>query len=58
MDWNNFFHMGGYAFYVWTSWGLTTLVLLYLFTRAKQRNAKIKTEIERQLRREKLNDAH
>ncbi len=25
---NEFFHMGGYAFYVWTSYGLALLVLL------------------------------
>ncbi|MBE9562079.1 MAG: heme exporter protein CcmD [Proteobacteria bacterium] len=25
---NEFFHMGGYAFYVWTSYGLTFLVLI------------------------------
>ena len=57
MDWNEFFHMGGYAFYVWSAWGLTTIVLLYLFTRAKLRNAKIRAEIARQLKRERLNDA-
>jgi len=25
---NEFFHMGGYGFYVWTSYGLALLVLL------------------------------
>jgi len=24
---SNFWHMGGYAFYVWTSYGITTVVL-------------------------------
>jgi heme exporter protein D len=24
----NFFHMGGYAFYVWTSYGLALIILL------------------------------
>ncbi|NJO15828.1 MAG: heme exporter protein CcmD [Thioploca sp.] len=28
---NEFFHMGGYAFYVWTSYGLALLVLLANF---------------------------
>lgn len=28
---SEFFHMGGYAFYVWTSYGLTLLVLLANF---------------------------
>ncbi len=27
-DWIDFFHMGGYALYVWTSYGLMALVLL------------------------------
>jgi heme exporter protein D len=26
-----FFHMGGYAFYVWTSYGLALLVLVWVF---------------------------
>lgn len=28
---SEFFHMGGYAFYVWTSYGLALLVLLANF---------------------------
>ncbi len=27
-DWQQFFHMGGYAFYVWTSYGLAFVILL------------------------------
>lgn len=27
MNWNEFFYMGGYAFYVWTSFGLALIVL-------------------------------
>jgi len=44
--------MGGYAFHVWTSWGLSALVLLGLFINAKLTNAKIKREIARQIQRE------
>jgi len=29
MSLTEFLHMGGYAFYVWTSYGLTTVVLLW-----------------------------
>ena len=29
MNWSEFFHMDGYAFYVWTSYGLSLLVLLF-----------------------------
>lgn len=31
MSMSEFFHMGGYAFYVWSSYGLTTLVLAWVF---------------------------
>lgn len=30
MNWQEFFAMGGYAFYVWTSYGITFVLLLYL----------------------------
>ena len=53
MNWAEFLHMGGYAFHVWTSWGLTLLVILYLFIQPKLANAKIKREITRQIQREK-----
>ncbi len=35
----DFFHMGGYAFYVWTAYGLAAAVLLgmLLQTRGRQR---------------------
>ncbi len=52
MNWSEFFYMGGYAFEVWTSWGLTLLVLLYFVIMPKQRNAKIKSQIQRQINRE------
>lgn len=29
MSLESFFHMGGYALYVWTSYGITTVVLLW-----------------------------
>lgn len=28
MNWSEFIHMGGYGFYVWSSYGLALLVLL------------------------------
>jgi len=52
MNWTEFFHMGGYAFHVWTSWGLTLLVIVFLFIQTKLANAKIKREIVRQIQRE------
>lgn len=53
MNWHEFFNMGGYAFYVWTSWGLTVLVMVWQVLQAKAINAKIKREITRQIAREK-----
>ena len=55
MNWNDFFNMGGYAFYVWTSWGLTAVILLWQFIQPKRKNAKIKSEILRQINRQKKN---
>lgn len=53
MNWPEFFHMGGYAYYVWPAWGLTIVVLLWLFLSAKIANKRIRREIERQISREK-----
>lgn len=52
MNWSDFFNMGGYAAYVWTSWGLTVAILLWQFIQPKRENAKIKAEIKRQMRRQ------
>jgi heme exporter protein D len=30
MNWQEFFAMGGYGFYVWLSYGLCALVLIFL----------------------------
>jgi len=45
MNWTEFWHMGGYAFYVWSSWGLTTLVMLLLVVFAKLRRKKLINEL-------------
>jgi len=56
MNWADFFNMGGYAFHVWTSWGLTALILLLLFVFPKLQNAKIRADIKRQIQREQRQD--
>ena len=53
MDWPEFFFMGGYAFEVWTCWGLTLLVLFAFVIVPKRRNAKIRANIKRQIIRER-----
>ena len=47
-----FFHMGGYAFYVWSSYGLTALVLIANFISPWSCLKDARKTIQRQLRRE------
>ena len=54
MNWTEFFHMGGYAFYVWTAWGITAFALCWLVFQAKRSNTKIKSEVLRQIAREAI----
>lgn len=54
MNWSEFFNMGGYAFEVWTCWGLTLAVLIAFVIYPKRRSAKIMNEILRQISREQL----
>jgi heme exporter protein D len=48
-----FLHMGGYAFYVWTSFGLTALLLIGLLVWASMGHKRELSRISRRLRREK-----
>ena len=54
MNWSEFFHMGGYAIYVWTSWGITAFALAWMFIQTKLSNVKIKSEVIRQIARETI----
>lgn len=54
MNWAEFFSMGGYAFYVWSAWGLSALVMAYLFTQAKWQNAKLRRDLKRQIQRDRM----
>ena len=54
MNWTEFFAMGGYAFYVWSAWGLTAVVLLWQFTQPRLRNAKLRRELKRLHARQQL----
>jgi len=44
---DGYFEMGGYAFYVWTSYGVTALVLIALAVFSLRANAAAKAEVER-----------
>lgn len=52
---SEFFHMGGYAFYVWTSYGLALLVLLANFLIPFNYERTLLRTLARKLRR-KLRD--
>ena len=57
MNLNDFFHMGGYAFYVWTSYGIALFVLLLnVILPLRQRN-KLLGNIARVARRARRNTA-
>ncbi len=51
MNLTEFLHMGGYAFYVWTSYGITLLVLLANIVIPLRQRRKLLTEIARAARR-------
>jgi heme exporter protein D len=54
MNWSEFFHMGGYAFYVWTSYALTLIVVVAnIVSPVLQRKTVIK-RIRRAIKREAL----
>jgi heme exporter protein D len=47
MDLQKFFEMGGYAEYVWPSYGLTALVLLWNWWSARRSEAEAQTAAKR-----------
>jgi heme exporter protein D len=52
MNWDQFFHMGGYAFYVWTSYGAMAIVLILNLVLPWLRRADTLAKIQRSLGRE------
>jgi heme exporter protein D len=48
-----FFHMGGYAFYVWTSYGLALIVLVANVLAPFRQRRKILADLARRERRER-----
>ena len=50
-----FFHMGGYAFYVWTAYGVTLLVMLInFFWPLRQRRRLLAKLRQAEIRRQQL----
>mgnify|MGYP001813221234 FL=1 len=57
MNLNDFLHMGGYAFYVWTSYGIALFVLLINVILPLRQRKKILDGIARAARRARRNTA-
>lgn len=54
MNWSEFFNMGGYAFYVWTSYALTLVVIVANIISPIMQRKKVIKQIKRTLKREQL----
>ncbi len=48
---SEFFYMGGYAFYVWTSYALTAFFLLFSWLQPRLRERRLLRDIARRVRR-------
>ena len=51
MNLHEFFHMGGYAFHVWTSYGIALLILLAKVVTPLRQRRKLLTGIARTAKR-------
>ncbi|OUS25888.1 heme exporter protein CcmD [Thalassotalea sp. 42_200_T64] len=49
---SDFFNMGGYAFYVWLSYGFSALVLIILAINSHRMEKQVFTQIKQRLKRE------
>lgn len=49
---NEFLHMGGYAAYIWSAYGIAAAVLIYNLIAPMSENKKIRKRIEHMLKEE------
>jgi len=54
MNWTDFFHMGGYAFFVWTSYGLALVIVLVNIISPLLQRKKVIKHIKRTIKREQI----
>jgi len=54
MNWSEFFDMGGYAFFVWMSYGLTLIVVVANIVSPIMQRKKVIARIKRAIKREQL----
>lgn len=52
MNWQEFFFMGGYGLYVWTSYGLMAALLIYNLLAPLQRKRAVMRRLKSRLERE------
>jgi len=53
-SWSEFFAMGGYAFFVWTSYGIALVVILLNIVMPMIERKKVISRVKRAIRREQL----
>lgn len=56
MNWTEFFHMGGYANFVWSSYGLFVVIVVANIIAPLMQRKKVIARIKRAIRREALKD--
>ena len=55
-NWSDFFHMGGYAIYVWTSYGLALLLVVANIVSPIIERKRVIARIKRAIKREALRE--
>ncbi len=57
MNWTEFFHMGGYAFFVWNSYALALIVIVGNIIEPVIRRKKVIARVKRAIKREAMNSS-
>ena len=55
-SWSEFFAMGGYAFFVWTSYGITAAVIAFNIVMPLIQRKQVIKRVKRAIRREQLTE--
>ncbi|PCI05044.1 MAG: heme exporter protein CcmD [Gammaproteobacteria bacterium] len=58
MNWSEFFNMGGYAFYVWSSYALALVIVIANIVSPMMQRKKVIARIKRTLKREQIEQAN
>lgn len=52
MSFQEFIHMGGYGFYIWTSYAAATVIFIGLYVSVKMQNKKLVKQLARRYRQQ------